>query len=153
LYKFLHLYKTIKTSNLTLYNTEWKLESYKSVEDILEEFYKFRLEYYEKRRLKLIENLEKDKEYYTGQVKFIELVMNNNKIFKLEEEKVNDYLKDNKIKKYNDSYDYITNLSFKQLNKTNLDKLNGKIKEINSNIKEFNESTKKDLWLADLNIN
>ena len=33
--------------------------------------------------MKLIENLEKDKEYYTGQVKFIELVMNNNKIFKL----------------------------------------------------------------------
>jgi len=152
LYKFLHLYKTIKTSNLTLYNTEWKIESYKSVEDILEEFYKFRLEYYEKRRFNLIENLEKDKEYYTGQVKFIELVMNNNKIFKLEEEKVNDYLKENKIKKYNDSYDYITNLSFKQLNKTNLDKLNGKIKEINSKIKELNDSTKKDLWLNDLNM-
>jgi hypothetical protein len=78
--------------------------------------------------------------------------MNNNKIFKLEEEKVNDYLKENKIKKYNDSYDYITNLSFKQLNKTNLDKLNGKIKEINSKIKELNESTKKDLWLNDLNM-
>jgi len=152
LHKLLHLYKTIKTSNLTLYNSKNRLENYKNINSILEEFYEYRLEFYEKRRLKLIENLELDKEYYQGQVKFIELVMNNNKIFKLEEEKVNEYLKENKIKKYNDSYDYITNLSFKQLNKTNLDKLNIKIKEINSKIKELNNSTRKDLWLNDLKL-
>lgn len=152
LYKLLHLYKTIKTSNLTLYNTKWHLESYKNVNAILEDFYDYRLEFYEKRRLKLIDNLEIDKEYYQGQVKFIELVMDNNKIFKLEEEKVNEYLKDNKIKKYKDSYNYVTDLTFKQLNKTNLDKLNEKIKEINNKIKELNNSTKKDLWLHDLKL-
>ena len=153
LYKLLHLYKTIKTSNLTLYNTNWQLESYKNVSSILEEFYTFRLEQYEKRRLKSIELLEKDKEYYFGQLKFIELVMNNNKIFKLEDESINDYLKDNKIKKYKDSYDYIINLSFKQLNKTNLDRLNLLIKEINNKIKELTISSKKDLWLKDLSFN
>jgi hypothetical protein len=116
----------------------------------LEEFYEYRLDFYEKRRLKLIENLEIDKDYYQGQVKFIELVMNNNKIFKLDEEKVNNYLKDNKIKKYKDSYNYVTDLTFKQLNKTNLDRLNEKIKEINSKIKELNNSTKTDLWLHDI---
>jgi hypothetical protein len=78
--------------------------------------------------------------------------MDNNKIFKLEEEKVNDYLKDNKIKKYKDTYNYVTELTFKQLNKTNLDKLNQKIKEINNKIKELNNSTKKDLWLNDLKL-
>ena len=152
LYKLLHLYKTIKTSNLTLYNTKWHLESYKTVNAILDDFYEYRLEFYEKRRLKLIENLEIDKDYYHGQVKFIELVIDNNKIFKLEEEKVNEYLKDNKIKKYKDSYNYVTDLTFKQLNKTNLDKLNEKIKEINNKIKELNNSTKKDLWLKDLKL-
>jgi DNA topoisomerase-2 len=151
LHKLLHLYKTIKISNLTLYDSNYKLKTYKTIEEILDDFYKFRLELFEKRRLKLIEILEKDKSYYLGQTKFIELVMNNNKIFKMDENKMNSYLSDNKIKKYDDSYDYVTNLSFKQLNIDNLNKLKEKIKEIESKIKELNNKSKQDLWLDDLN--
>jgi len=151
LYKLLHLYKTIKVSNLTLYDSNYKLKTYKDIDEILEEFYKFRLEIYEKRRLKLIEILENDKSYYLGQTKFIELVMSNNKIFKMDETKMNNYLADNKIKKYNNSYDYVTNLSFKQLNEDNLNKLKVKVKEIDGKIKELNNKTKEDLWLDDLN--
>jgi DNA topoisomerase-2 len=151
LHKLLHLYKTIKVSNLTLYDSNNKLKTYKNIDEILEEFYKFRLDIYEKRRLKLIEILENDKTYYLGQTKFIELVMSNNKIFKMDENKINDYLADNKIKKYNNSYDYVTNLSFKQLNEDNLHKLKEKIKEFDSKIKELNNKTKQDLWLDDLN--
>ena len=150
LHKILHLYKTIKVSNLTLYDSNYKLKTYKSIEDILEEFYIFRLDIYEKRRLKLIEIYEKDKSYYLNQSRFIELVMNNTKVFKMDENKINEYLQDNKIKKYENSYDYVINLSFKQLNIDNLNKLKNKIKEIDSKIKELNNKTKKDLWLDDL---
>ena len=150
LHKLLHLYKTIKVSNLTLYDSNYKLKTYKNVEDILEEFYTFRLEIYEVRRLKLIEIFEKDKSYYLNQSKFIELVMDNTKIFKMDENKINEYLTDNKIKKYENSYDYVINLSFKQLNVDNLNILKNKIKEIDSKIKELNNKTKKDLWLDDL---
>lgn len=150
LHKFLHLYKTIKVSNLTLYDTNYKLRTYKNIDDILEEFYKFRLDIYEKRRLKLIEVLEKDKSYYSGQTKFIELVMDNTKIFKMDEDKMSNYLSENKIKKYENSYDYVTNLSFKQLNVDNLNKLKNKIKDIETKIRELNNKTKQDLWLDDL---
>ena len=44
LYKLLHLYKTLKVSNLTLYNSKGILNSYKNINEILEEFYKFRIE-------------------------------------------------------------------------------------------------------------
>lgn len=150
LHKFLHLYKTIKVSNLTLYDSNYKLKTYSNINDILEEFYKFRLDIYEKRRLKLIEVLEKDKSYYLGQTKFIELVMDNTKIFKMDEEKMHNYLSDNKIKKYENSYDYVTNLSFKQLNIDNLNKIKNKIKDIEVKIRELNNKTKQDLWLDDL---
>ena len=150
LYKLLHLYKTLKVSNLTLYNTKGILNSYKNINEILEEFYKFRIELFEKRRIKLLELLNKDKDYYNGQLKFIELVMSNNKIFKMDENKLNLFLIDNKIRKYENSYDYVINLSFKQLNQANLDKLYSKIKEIDSKIKELNKKTSKDLWLSDL---
>ena len=58
--------------------------------------------------------------------------------------------KDFRIKKFENSYDYLTNLSFKQLNQTNLDRLNQKVKEINSRINELNNKTGKDLWILDL---
>ena len=152
LYKFLKLYKTIKVSNLTLYNSDGKLHSYENIEEILEEFYNFRLEEYEKRRLNLIDKLEKDKIYYNSQIKFIELVINNNKIFQMEEDKIIDYLKTNNIKKHKDSYDYVLTMSFKQLGKNNLEKINKSVKDINLELKELNNKTKKDLWLDDINI-
>ena len=150
LYKYLHLYKTLKVSNLTLYDTAGKLNTFKTIEDILEEFYNFRLGLFEERRLKLIEIEKTNKDYYVGQIKFIELVMDNSKIFKMDEEKINKYLADFRIKKFENSYDYLTNLSFKQLNQTNLDRLNQKVKEINSRINELNNKTGKDLWILDL---
>jgi DNA topoisomerase-2 len=152
LYKFLKLYKTIKVSNLTLYNSDGKLHSYENIEEILEEFYNFRLEEYEKRRLNLIDELEKDKIYYNSQIKFIELVINNNKIFQMEEDKIIEYLKTNNIKKHKDSYDYVLTMSFKQLGKNNLEKINKTVKDINLKLKELNNKTKKDLWLNDINI-
>ena len=150
LYKLLKLYKTIKVSNLTLYNSYGKIHSYENIEKILEEFYIFRLEEYEKRRLNLIDKLEKDKVYYNSQIKFIELVIKNNKIYQMEEDKIIDYLKTNNIKKHKDSYDYVLNMSFKQLGKNNLEKINKNVKDINFKLKELNNKTKKDLWIDDL---
>ena len=150
LYKLLKLYKTIKVSNLTLYNSYGKIHSYKNIEEILEEFYIFRLEEYEKRRLNLIDKLEKDKVYYNSQIKFIELVIKNNKIYQMEEDKIIDYLKANNIKKHKDSYDYVLNMTFKQLGKNNLEKINKNVKDINFKLKELNNKTKKDLWIDDL---
>jgi len=152
LYKYLKLYKTLKISNLTLHNTKNILHIYKNIEEILEEFYHFRLEKYEKRRLKLIEEYEKDKSYYSNMIRFIELVIDNNKIFKMDEDKIYEYLKTNNIKKHNDSYDYVLNMSFKQLSKNNLEKLNEKVKDIVNIIKKLNNTTNIDMWLDDLMV-
>ena len=150
LYKMLHLYKTIKISNLTLYNTKNHIQIYKSVEEILEEFYKFRLEYYEKRRINLIEELENSKSFTTNQINFIELIQKDKKIFTFDEDKLIEYLKNNGIKKINNNYDYVLNLSFRKLNKTSLDFLINKNKEIINKIKELKNKTNIDLWIYDL---
>jgi DNA topoisomerase-2 len=150
LYKYLKLYKTLKISNLTLYNTKGILHNYENVEEILEDFYHYRLEKYEERRLNLIEKYEKDKSYYNNMIRFIELVISNNKIFKMEEDKLIEYLIKNNIKKHNNSFDYVLGMSFKQLTLANMNNMIKKVKDINDIIKELNIKTKKDLWLDDL---
>jgi len=150
LYKYLKLYKTLKISNLTLYDIKFKLNNYKSIEEILEEFYMFRLDYYDKRKINLLSKLNNNKEYLLNQIKFIELVIENRKIFAMNNDKLDDFLKSHKIKKYDDSYDYILNLSFKQMSENNLDKLNNKVKDIKKEISEITSKNNKDLWLNDL---
>ena len=84
------------------------------------------------------------------QINFINLVKTNSTIFNLEEEQIIDLIIKNKIKKYNDSYDYLINMSFKQLSITNLNKLNDKIKELKNLKKKLEIKTPKDIWLNDL---
>ena len=150
LYKLLKLYKTIKISNLTLYDSSLKLKTYNNVNEICNEFYKFRLPYFGKRKELLINKYNEEINYLTNQINFINLVKNNPKIFNLEENKMIDLIVNNKIKKHNNSFDYLINMSFKQLSIDNLNRLNNKIKELKSLKKELESKTEKDLWLDNL---
>ena len=48
--KLLKLNKTVKMTNMHLYNSQGKIKKYNSVKEILEEYYIVRLEYYQKRK-------------------------------------------------------------------------------------------------------
>lgn len=150
LYKLLKLYKTIKLSNLTLYDDNLKLKTYNNVDEICEDFYKMRLPYYQKRKELIIKNINDEITLLTNQINFINLVKGNTKIFNMETIEIEKILNQNKIKKYNESFDYLINMSFKQLSKENLDKLNKKIKELKENKKIIENKTNKELWLDDL---
>jgi DNA topoisomerase-2 len=150
LLKFFKLYKTIKLSNLTLYDENLKLKTYNNVEEICESFYKFRLPYFEKRKEVLISKFKSNLELLDNQIKFINLVKQNTKIFNLDEKNIINFLTKNNIKKYDDSYDYLINMSFKQLSQDNLNKLSIKVKEIKNKKNVLESKTPKDLWLDDL---
>ena len=151
LYKYLHLYKTLKQSNMNLYTTDFKIKSFKSAEEILDEFYKWRITFYGKRKELLLSNLDDENKFIKNQIKFIELVIKDNgKIFKLNDEGINKYLKENKISQKDNSYDYLINMTFKQLTNANLEKLENKHKEISKQHKELSSLENKNLWLNDL---
>ena len=153
LYKLLKLYKTLKISNLTLYDTNYKLKTYNNVYQIINEFFDFRLEYYEKRRLELINIFEKDNEIINNQIKFLELILNDkDKLFNKDENEMIAYLKNKGIKQKDDSYDYLLNIPFKKLNKDNHVKLNQEYNNIKNKIKDLKNKTNKDIWLEDLNL-
>ena len=151
LYKYLHLYKTIKQSNMNLYTVNYSIKTFKSAEEILEEFYLWRLTFYNKRRDLLLKNFKDEISYINNQIKFIELVIKNNgKIFKMNPQQMNSYLETNKISKNNNSYDYLTNMTFTQLTNDNLLKLNEKINKVKKLYTNIESKTNKNLWLEDL---
>jgi DNA topoisomerase-2 len=151
LYKYLRLYKTIKLSNMNLYTENYQIKTYKSAEEIIDEFYKWRLGFYDKRKELLLEKLKEEINYTSNQIKFIELVIESNgKIFKMEESEMIKFLEKNKIGKHSNSYDYLINMTFKQLTKNNFEKLENKLANNKKEFKLIESKTNKDLWLGDL---
>lgn len=146
LYKFFNLYKTIKISNLTLYDENFKLKTYNSVEDICNAFYKMRLPFYEKRKEFLLLEIKNEIITLDNQIKFINIVKTNTNIFNLSEDKIIDILNKNKLI----NHDLLLSMNFKQLTQNNLDKLTNKIKELKIKKTKLDYTTDKELWLNDL---
>lgn len=151
LYKYLHLYKTIKQSNMNLYTTDYKIKTFKTSDEIMLEFYSWRLRFYDKRKELILNKLNDSIKYISNQIKFINLVIDDSKILKLSDTELEKYLTKNKIVKINESFDYLTNMTFKQITTQNLEKLNKKLKEIKLEYKQIEEKTNKEMWLSDLN--
>ena len=149
LYKYLHLYKTIKQSNMNLYTTDYKIKSFKNADEIINEFYNWRLKFYDKRKELILNKLSDNIKFILNQIKFINLVINND-ILKLDENELEKYLIKSKIIKFDNSYNYLTNMTFKQITKQNLDKLESKLKEYKLSYKQIENKTNKELWLNDL---
>ena len=149
--KYFKLYKTIKLTNLTLYDENLKLKTFNNVEDICDCFYKMRLPYFEKRKELLISNINNELILLNNQVKFINLFKSKPAILNFEDNELNNYLIKNKIDKHNESFDYLINMSIKQLTKNNFDKILKKIDELKKNKNKLEKQTPKELWLMDLN--
>ncbi|XP_052142944.1 DNA topoisomerase 2 [Oryza glaberrima] len=76
---------TIGTTNMHLFDSNGKIRKYDTPEDILKEFFGLRLEFYEKRKRALLENIELELKKLSNKVRFIlavvegDIIVNNRK--------------------------------------------------------------------------
>jgi DNA topoisomerase-2 len=77
LVKKFKLTTTIGTSNMHLFDSDGKIRKYDTPEQILEEFYKLRLEFYDKRKKTLLQNIKLDLKKLENKVRFIRCVVDN----------------------------------------------------------------------------
>lgn len=74
-YERFRLTSTISMSNMVAFNAQGKIRKYETVNEILEEFYFIRLEYYQKRKDYLGERIQWEIERLSYQVKFIKMII------------------------------------------------------------------------------
>ena len=73
--KMMRLKSQISTNNMVAFTSEGKLKRYKNSKEILEEFYKIRLEYYFKRKQRLVTKLEIELQFISNKVRFIKMII------------------------------------------------------------------------------
>lgn len=153
IYKELKLIKTVSECYTSL-NADNKVVEYNNINQILNEYYKIRFDYYKKRKqLKLqtlTDKILQDLSKYT----FVKNVIDGNIILKNKSyQQIEKQLNNIKnIIKINDKYDYLLNMPMYNITKEYYTKLKEKLKELKEQYNNIKNISIEDMWINDLNI-
>ena len=153
--KLLKLYSTSSTTNMNLFNAEDKLRKYDTVEEIIDDYYDIRLEYYEDRKDNLIDILEKQLLILSNKAKYIQELLNGTiDLRKKKKQEIIDLLnsKDYDVIDEDNEFKYLVRMPMDSVSEENVEKLlkEHKDKEVELNI--IKATTIHQMWLSELEI-
>ena len=161
--KALKLTSNINLTNIHANTLDYKVKKYTSINDILREFYNFRLEMYEKRKAYLLKKLENEVNILKYKIMFLEYVLEGKiVIFSNNRSKPKDEILrrvkelgfpelSNKEDSEEKSYFYITNLLLFALTDEELEKLRKQFELKNVELEEYTKKPCTQIWLDELN--
>ena len=168
----------INLENMFLHDANGIIKKYISAIDIINEFYDIRLKFYDKRKKYLLAELEKEISILQSKLKFIEMVISDNTIFKLSNTDIIKLLDKKKLYKNADDknniesseqtettdkeiksddednygqYDYLLKMRFDLFTKKNVMKLKDLLNKKNKVYNDLSKLSIKELWINDLN--
>lgn len=147
----LKLKKTI-TENYTIIDEHNRIKVFDCAKEILDYYIEIKLKYLEKRKEATISKMKKDLFEQSSKYYFIKGIVDGSILInkKTKNEIIEQLENNEKIKKSNDSYEYLLRMPIYSLTKEVMDKLLEKIKIDNENLKKYTETSLKDLWIAEL---
>jgi DNA topoisomerase-2 len=149
-----------KTTNMTCFDTEFRLVKYPTVGDMLEAFVEKRLPMYEARRQHQMDVLKKQMEEMDAKRRFIQAILDERLIIqKRSDEEIVAGLKECDIPALScpekpdeyDSYDYVLRMRIDRLKQSAIVDLDEQIGEKQGQIDYLEGQTAASLWLNDLN--
>lgn len=158
--KFLMMTQNMSIKNIHLFDSNGKLTKYDSVNDIIQEFFEFRLEVYGKRREYYLKKLNNDLDISKFKVKFIEeylegtLLIAKKKISEviqqLENKKYPKLAHDYRVKDDSKSYRYLTDMSIMSMTQDKINELKENMKECQDIYDKYFNTTVHELWMKEL---
>lgn len=151
----LNLYNTKTITNMHLFDKNQKIRHYKTIEDIMDDYYSIRYELYEKRKAKLIEELKYIVMVLKNKARFIKEQCND--ILDIRRKKMDVISKILIERKYDmidedKNYGYLVNMPMSSIIDENIEKLEKeKIKRVNE-LEDLIETTISKMWLNELDI-
>tara|TARA_B110000444_G_scaffold228538_2_gene234401 strand:+ start:15076 stop:18507 length:3432 start_codon:yes stop_codon:yes gene_type:complete len=151
--KYLKLYTTQSTTNMHLFNEKEQLKKYDTIYEIIEEYYSIRLEYYNKRKLYLIDLLSKELITLSNKAKYINGNLDNQiDLRKKTKEEINNLLETMNFDKDLESgnYNYLVKMPMDSVQKENVDKLILEHDNKKIELEKIENYKIQELWLNEL---
>jgi len=153
--KLLKLYSTSSTTNMNLFNSEDKLKKYENVEEIIDDYYDIRVEYYEDRKEYIINTLEKDIIILSNKVKYIKEILDETiDLRKKKKQEIIDMLVEKKYYMIEDDkeFKYLVKMPMDSVSEENVEKMLNEHKEKADELERIKSTTIEEMWLSELEI-
>lgn len=142
---------TQETENLTTIDETGKLRIFNKVEDIVKYFVKYRLKWYEKRKLYLINKIEQESILLSNKARFIkDIIENKLKVNNVPKKDIISYLESSNYNKIDGSYSYLLSMSIHTLTKERFKELLNQVKEKKNELEIIQKSAPKEMYMKDL---
>ena len=149
--KELKLTTNMSTKNMHLFDANNNIKKYHNVGDIIKDFAKVRLEYYDKRKEYMLKTMKNETNILSEKIRFIKMVCDDKiTVFRRKKNEIIEDLKTHKFKKMNDCYDYLIGMKLYFLTEENIKEYEDKYEEIKKTMKDLENKTAKDLWAHEL---
>jgi DNA topoisomerase-2 len=147
LIKLFKLESNVNGTNMMAFNDKCVITKYGSADDILWEFYKYRLTFYQKRKDYLLDSINSEIVKVSEQLKFITMIVNNEMvIFKKEDEEVMKAMKENKFV----NITKLLTTPIIKFTKKEIEKLTKELGEYEIQLSIIKNTSIKKMWLDDL---
>lgn len=151
IWKSLKMESYITFSNMHLFDENKKIMKYDSQYDIIDNYYKVRLDHYDKRKKFQLNKLKFDIEVIKNKMMFIKNVIDDKlKINKRTKDQVETDITTLNLMKVNDSYAYLLNMSIVSLTKDKLIELKDEFDKSKEKLKILEDTTIENIWLNEL---
>ena len=150
--KKLKLKTSISLSNINLFDHEEKLKHYTSVKDIIDDYYKVRLHYYDKRKTYMIDLLEHECVILKNKWNYIQELLNDTiDLRKKKSEEINIMLTKKNYVKIENSFNYLVKMSMDSVSEESIEELKSKYENKQNILENLKSTTIEQLWLNDIN--
>ena len=150
--------KTLKlikyeTENFTCVNENNKIIQFQNIHELMKYYIDFRLNQYNVRKENQIKNMNKELDYMNSKYHFIQDIINDKiNVKDTKQNIISQIEKNDKILKWDNSYDYLLRMQIFSLTKERCDQLIKDINAVQNNIKELSLKTEKSIWSEELNF-
>ena len=139
------------TENLTCLNANNQIQEFQSSEEILDYYFKVKMEYLGKRKDYLVQELKTDLDILNAKITFIKAILDKSLVIeKQPKDKIVKNLEKIITVKVQDSYDYLLNMPLYSLTLEKIKALTETLKNSKLKLKETQEKTLENFWLEDL---
>jgi DNA topoisomerase-2 len=139
----------ISTNNMVAFNADQQIRKYNCHHSIIDEFCKFRLLFYKKRKEYQLTNIKAEIELTIDKIKFITLYQDQSIIHGTEDNIIAKLEKLN-VKKKNGTYNFLFDMPIRSLNADKLKQLKQKQTQLEGVYSELHATSETAIWLRDL---
>jgi DNA topoisomerase-2 len=147
----LKLTSHLSTTNMILFDPDGKIKKYESVDEIVVDFCKVRMQYYTLRKNKMLSEIKRKLDIATGRKMFITEIMDDSLVLKRKKE--DDVVKELEQRGYqriDGSYNHLLHLQINSFTEEKLQSLSQTIEKHQTELESVSSVSEEQMWISDL---